>query len=144
MLCRLLGYEELPITPSVLDELLVPLEYGYDFPQKVLDIVEVIAVTKKEIEMYEALRLQGRVSTADAEMIMVCKQRGWLYITMDKVALRVAHTLGVETADLQALLVAIKSKGLLNREQLRMLIDRMEQEDRTHLPYKDSILFDEE
>ena len=113
-------------------------------PQKVLDIVEVIAVTKKEIEMYEALRLQGRVSTADAEMIMVCKQRGWLYITMDKVALRVAHTLGVETADLQALLVAIKSKGLLNREQLRMLIDRMEQEDRTHLPYKDSILFDEE
>ena len=36
MLCRLLGYEELPITPSVLDELLVPLEYGYDFPQGIV------------------------------------------------------------------------------------------------------------
>jgi predicted nucleic acid-binding protein len=144
VLCRLLGCEELPITPSVLDELLVPLEYGYDFPQKVLDIVEVVAVTKREIEMYEALRLQGRVSTADAEMIMVCKQRGWLYITMDKVALRVAKTSGVETADLQALLEAIKRRELLNPEQLRMLIDRMEQEDRTRLPYKDSILADEE
>lgn len=94
--------------------------------------------------MYEALRLKGRVSTADAEMIMVCKQRGWLYITLDKVALRVAKMLGVETADLQALLEAIKRRELLNPEQLRMLIDRMEQEDRTRLPYKDSILADEE
>jgi tmRNA-binding protein len=74
-------------------------------------------------------------------MIMVCKQRGWLYITMDKVALRVANTLSVETADLQTLLEAIKRKELLDREQLRTLIDRMEQEERTHLPYKDSIFF---
>ena len=54
---------------------------------------------------------------------------------MDKVALQAARAAGVDTVDLQALLEAIKRSGLLDQEQLRALIDRMEQEDRTRLPY---------
>ena len=96
--------------------------------------------TLEEFEIYEELRLQGRLSSADAEMIAICKERGWLYMTMDKVALQAARAAGVDTVDLQALLEAIKRSGLLDQEQLRALIDRMEQEDRTRLPYKASIL----
>jgi hypothetical protein len=33
LLCRLFQCERLPITSGVFDELLVPLEYGYDFPR---------------------------------------------------------------------------------------------------------------
>ena len=144
ILCRLLDCEELPITPSVLDELLVPLEYEYDFPRDILSRADVVAVTPEEIEGYEHLKLQGRLSTADAEMITICKQRGWLYITMDKVALRTAKAAGVDTADLKVLLEAIKRAKLLDREQLRALIERMEREDRTRLPYKEAILAGEE
>ena len=135
LLCRLLNCEKLPITPGVFDELLVPLEYGYDFPQAILSRAEVVAVTPEELESYETLRFQGRLSGADAEMIAICKQRGWLYITMDKVALQTAEASGVETVDLQAMLEAIKRLELLDREHLRGLIDRMEREDRTKLPY---------
>jgi len=140
LLCQLLNCKKLPITPSVFDELLVPLEYGYDFPQAVLSRAEVVAVTPEELESYETLRFQGRLSGADAEMIAICKQRGWLYITMDKVALRTAKAAGVDTVDLQALLEAIKRLALLDQEQLRALLDRMEREDRTELPYKDLVL----
>ena len=127
--------EALPITPRVLDELLVPLEYGYDFPHDILSRADVVPATLEEFEIYEELRLQGRLSSADAEMIAIRKERGWLYITMDKVALQAARAAGVDTVDLQALLEAIKRSGLLDQEQSRALIDRMEQEDRTRLPY---------
>lgn len=40
-LCRLLECEKLPITPGILDELLVPLEYGYDFPRDILSMAEI-------------------------------------------------------------------------------------------------------
>ncbi len=140
VLCRLLRCETLPITPRVLDELLVPLEYGFDFPHAILSRADVVPATLQEFEIYEELRLQGRLSSADAEMIAICNQRGWLYITMDKVALKAARAAGVDTVDLQALLEAIKRSGLLDQGQLRALIDRMEQEDRTRLPYKESVL----
>jgi predicted nucleic acid-binding protein len=120
------------------------LEYGYDFPRDILSKADIVAVMPEEIEGYESLKLQGRLSTADAEMIAICKQRGWLYITMDKVALRTAKAAGVDTADLRVLLEAIKRAQLLGQEQLRALIERMERKDRTRLPYKEALLAAEE
>jgi len=69
--CPLLQCEALPITPSVLDELLVPLEYGYDFPHDILSRADVVPSTLEEFESYEELRLQGELSRADAEMIAI-------------------------------------------------------------------------
>lgn len=140
LLCRLFQCERLPITSGVFDELLVPLEYGYDFPQRVLALAEAVAMAPDEIEDYEALRLQGKVSTADAELIAICRRRGWTYVAMDRVALRCAEEHGVRTLDLQALLKAIVEAELLDRDGLRALIERMEKEDRTTLPYKEALL----
>jgi len=75
ILCRVLKRESLPITPRVLDELLVPLEYGYGFPQDILSRADVVPATVEEYESYEALGLEGRLSSADAEMIAICKER---------------------------------------------------------------------
>jgi len=140
ILCRLLQCERFPITPGVLNELLVPLEYGYDFPRRILDQAEIVPMTLEETEDYEALRIQGRLSVADAEIIAICKRRRWIYITMDRVALRCAEEFGVRTVDLQALLEAIKRAGLLSLKQLQVLIERMEGEDRTRIPYKEALL----
>lgn len=144
VLCRLLQCHKLPITPGVLDELLVPLDYGYDFPRDILSRADVIAMTTEELADYESLRLQGRLSATDAEMISICKQREWLYITMDKVALREAKAAGADTADLRVLLEGIKRAKFFDRERLRALIERMEREDRTRLPYKAALLGSEE
>ena len=83
LLCRLFESERLPITPRVFDELLVPLEYGYDFPDRIFALAEVVSVEPDEIEAYESLRFEGRVSAADAEVIAVCQWRGWTYVSMD-------------------------------------------------------------
>jgi predicted nucleic acid-binding protein len=139
-LCRFFESERLPITPRVFDELLVPLEYGYNFPHRIFALAEAISVTPDEVETYESLRFAGRVSAADAEMIAVCQKRGWTYVTMDRVALRCAEGCCVRTIDLQAILKAMLKRGLLDRAQLAALIARMEREEHTMLPYKESLL----
>jgi len=144
ILCRLFQWQRLPVTPAVLDEILVPLEYGYDFPRRILARTEILSMVPDEARDYEALRLQGKLSAADAEMIAICKRRGWLYVTMDKVALRCAEEFGVRTVDLQALLKAIKRAELLTTDELRALIERMEREDRTRIPYKEALLTPEQ
>lgn len=144
LLCDLLQCQRLPITPGVFDELLIPLEYGYDFPQRILDLAVVVVMTPDEAKDYEALRLQGKLSTADAELIAICGRRGWTYVAMDRVALRCAEQHGVRTIDFQALLKAMLEAKLLDRQGLQALIERMEREDHTTLPYKDSLLEGEE
>jgi predicted nucleic acid-binding protein len=140
LLCLFFGSERLPITPRVFDELLVPLEYGYNFPRRVFALAEVISVMPDEVETYESLRFAGRVSAADAEMIAVCQKRGWTYVTMDQVALRCAEGRQVRTIDLQAILQAMLNREILDRPQLSALIERMEREEHTTLPYKESLL----
>jgi len=140
LLCCLFRRERLPIASGVFDELLVPLEYGYDFPQRILDLAEMVVMTAGEFEIYEALRLQGQVSAADAELIAICQQRGWAYVAMDRVALRCADERGVRTIDLQAVLKAMLEAGLLARGDLQALVERMERKDRTVLPYKEALL----
>ncbi|MDH7484953.1 MAG: hypothetical protein QHJ81_01615 [Anaerolineae bacterium] len=140
LLRHLLQCEHFLITPGVLNELLVPLEYGYDFPRQILDQAEIVPMTPEEAQDYEALRIEGKLSVADAEMIAICKRRRWIYITMDRVALRCAEEFGVRTVDLRALLEAIKRAGLLSLKQLRALIERMEREDRTRIPFKEALL----
>ena len=144
LLCDLLQCQRLPMTSGVFDELLIPLEYGYDFPQRILDLAEVVAMTPEEVQDYETLRLQGKLSAADAELIAICRRRGWTYVAMDRVALRCAEQHGVRTIDLQALLKAMLEAKLLDRQGLQALIERMEREDHTTLPYRESLLETEE
>jgi len=60
---------------------------------------------------------------------------------MDRVAACCAEGHNVRTLDLQALLRAIWARGLLSKGELRVLVEQMEQADRTTFPYKDA-LFD--
>jgi hypothetical protein len=140
LLCHLLRNERLPITPAILNELLVPLEYGYDFPREILAIADMILMLPEEIPAFQELRLGGKLSAADAEMIAICQNRRWIYITMDRVAAGCAASRGVRTMDLRALLAAIGIGGLLTRNELQILIEKMEKADRTTLPYKEDIL----
>lgn len=76
LLCQLLGCERLPITIGVFNEIAVPLEYGYDFPRHILALAEMVLMAPDEVDVFEALRLEGKVSASDAEIIAICQRRG--------------------------------------------------------------------
>jgi len=140
LLCRLLGLQRLPVTTGVFNEIIAPLEYGYDFPRQVLALAEIELLAADEVSTFEALRLEGKVSASDAELIAICQRRSWVYVTMDRVAARCAENLGVRTVDLYALLKAAWAGGLRDKDELQALMDQMERADRTTFPFRDELI----
>jgi predicted nucleic acid-binding protein len=139
LLLHLFQVEHLLITQGVFNELLIPLDYGYEFPRLIFPLSKIISLSQSEIEIYEILRLQGQVSSADAEQIAVCQNRQWIYVTMDKVAAGLALHYNVTNVDLYTLLKALQQSQLLDDESLRQLILRMETVDRTRFPFWDDL-----
>ncbi len=139
LLCKLLGCERLPITTGVFNEIVVPLEYGYNFPRLIMAMAETVLMSSDEAAIFEALRLEGKVSAADAEIVAICQRRSWVYVTMDRVAARYAEQHGVRTVDLHALLKAALTGGLLAEDQLRALVEQMERTDHTIFPFKEEL-----
>lgn len=139
LLCRLLGCERLPITTGVFNEIVVPLEYGYDFPRRIMAVTETVLMSSDEVTIFEALRLEGKVSATDAEIVALCQRRSWIYVTMDRAAARYAEKRGVRTVDLHALLKAVLVGGLIAEDKLRLLVDQMEREDHTLFPFKEEL-----
>lgn len=139
LLLRLFRVERLAITQGVFNELAIPLEYGYQFPHRVFAHSTTVSLSTEEIELYETLRLEGIVSAADAEQIVVCQVRGWVYVTMDQMAARTAQRNGVRTVSLHALVKALQQAEALSDDELRELLDRMEHLDRTRFPFRDDL-----
>jgi len=139
LLRQLLGCDRLPMTTGVFNEIVVPLEYGHDFPRRILAVADTVLMSADEVASFEALRLEGKVSAADAEIVAICQQRGWVYVTMDRVAAHYAEKQGVRAVDLHALLKAVLSGGLLTEDQLRVLVEQMERADHTSFPFRDKL-----
>ena len=78
----------------------------------------------EETHDFEILRLEGKVSAADAEMIAICSHREWGWVTMDRVATREARARNVQTIGLAALLLAGLTRGLATKDQLAGLMTR--------------------
>ncbi|MCX6031176.1 MAG: hypothetical protein NT169_17995 [Chloroflexi bacterium] len=139
LLREILGCQRLPITTGVFNEIVIPLEYGYDFPRRVMAVAETVLMSSEEVAVFETLRLEGRVSAADAEIVAICQRRSWIYVTMDRVAARYAEMHGVRSVDLHALLKAALTGGLLAEDQLRALVEQMERADHTVFPFKEEL-----
>jgi hypothetical protein len=139
LLCELLGCDRLPITTGVFNEIVIPLEYGYDFPRRIMAVADTVLISSDEVATFEALRLEGKASAADAEIVAICQRRSWICVTMDRVAARYAEQHGVRVVDLQTLLKAALTGDLLAEDQLRALVEQMERVDHTSFPFKEKL-----
>jgi len=72
LLRQLLGLDRLPITTGVFNEIVVPLEYGYEFPNRIIAEATTVLMSPDEVATFEALRLEGAISAADAEIVAIC------------------------------------------------------------------------
>ncbi len=72
LLREILGCDRLPITTGVFNEIVIPLEYGYDFPRGIMAVADTVLMSADEAAIFEALRLEGKVSAADAEILAIC------------------------------------------------------------------------
>jgi predicted nucleic acid-binding protein len=131
VLVELIGQERIGMTPAIAEELGIPLQYGYDFPQKVFSTVRVVPLGSGVAE--ELIRLQAWATTlgkGEREAIAFCKAEGALFASNDAKARSSAQAEGVQVISLPALLRSLWVSGLKPKEEVRALLKRIQQADR--------------
>jgi predicted nucleic acid-binding protein len=134
LLNRLLSRHPIFITPRIYEELTVPIHYGYTFPLDIFTYFDVIYPSEEENKMYRNL-LIGNISLGKGEMeaLSICKNRGYVFASMDNVALKYAQAEGVETLKLYSILRALWELGIQSKDDVRDIIKKLEVHDKTRI-----------
>jgi len=120
------------ITPMIKEELIVPLEYGYEFPKDVLGSSSVVIPTTEELGTYNEFKV--RLGKGEAEAISIAKNRNLLFATNDKVAQKVAKENGVGIISLQAILNTLVKRQILTLDELNEIINDIRLRDNLVIP----------
>ena len=120
-------FERVGITPTVYEELLTPLEHGYEYPVEIFENAELVTISDEEQRDY--LRLKGRlakIGKGEIESITVCLKRGYLFSSFDKRAMLVAGDLGVEVVTAGVIFKGLMVKGIATKEEILKMVRDIE------------------
>lgn len=82
LLKQLFG-EKAVITPKIRDEISIPLEYGYNFPLKVISAIKTIPLSRQALEEYLRLQKNFSLGKGELEAIAYCKTEKCIFATND-------------------------------------------------------------
>jgi len=107
------------ITPGVYEELLIPLEHGYEYPKEIFKKAELVTISEEEQKEYLKLK-EGhvKVGKGEAEGIIVCLKRGYLFSSFDKRAIVVAKELGVNVITAGAIFEGLIINGIATKDEV--------------------------
>lgn len=128
------GEDRYVITPGIQAELAVPLQYGYSFPQAILERVEATGLSDKEWKAHISTTIEKRIGQGESEAIAVCAERKWIFVTNDAQAARIAQETGVQTVSFPALVRGIWLREILDKFQIEQLLTNIQNADRLSIP----------
>lgn len=121
------------MTPIIRMEISVPLEFGYEFPHRVMSSIRTVQLTEQALEEFERLQKNLNLGKGELEAIAYCKKENALLATNDIKARKVAKIEGVSVISLQAILKAIWKRGIRNKEEVKELINKLREVDNLEL-----------
>lgn len=130
LLKELFEQAELAITPQIEEEISVPLEYGYNFPSKVISEIQTIPLGKKALTKYQQfLKKETGLGKGEIEAIAMCDEKGYTFATNDQIARNFAKERGVQVISLQAILRSLWKSGLKTRAEVKSILKDIEKVD---------------
>lgn len=130
LLERFLGRGQVVMTPAIRDEISIPLQYGYSFPETVLAQIQVLPLTGDAWELHEQLRVFGTsLGKGELEAVALCKAGGALFATNDSSARRFAQDQNVQVISLQAILQGLWLSGIQSKTEVRGLLEDIKDAD---------------
>ena len=121
--------DKIVITPKIRDEISVPLEYGYDFPLRVLSRIRTMPLNKSAVGEYEKLQEELSLGKGELEAIAYCKTEKCMFVTNDLKARTFAKSKGIFVISLQSILKALWKKRILTKKEVRKLFNKIIQVD---------------
>lgn len=120
-------FRSVGITTAVYEELLTPLEYGYDYPREIFAMAELITVSEEEqIEYLKIKEKHAKIGKGELESIVVCLKRGYLFSSFDKKALVVAKASGVVIITAGVIFKGLVVKGVATKREVLKIIRDIE------------------
>lgn len=143
VLQQILSGSRLCITPRIKEELTIPLQYGYSFPQVIFDHTELIFPTEEEAELNESFQMSDKsLGKGELEAIAVAKKRACIYATNDRKAIELAVREGLTIMNVHTVFKIAFKKGIYSIEEIRGIVLRLENSDNAIILDKDRIYED--
>ena len=140
VLLNLLSGFRLCITPKIKEELSVPLQYGHSFPREIFNKFEVIFPTEEEYLESERLQtLYSFLGKGELEAIAMAKIRKCVFSSNDLKAFNAALKEEITVINVHIILRTILRKKILNKSDLKELIQRLETSDNARIKDVDKI-----
>ncbi len=120
-------FRSVGITTAVHEELLTPLEYGYEYPKEIFAMAELITVSEEEQREYLKIKEKhAKIGKGELESIVVCLNRGYLFSSFDKKAMVVAKASGVEIIVAGVIFRGLVVKGVATKKEVLKIIRDIE------------------
>ncbi len=120
---------EVYITPMIREEISVPLEYGYNFPNNVISSIETVTIDEEVLERYQKYSKETSLGKGEIEAIAYCEIKDWAFVTNDLNARQFAKKRKIRVLSLQAVLKALWKKELLSKESVEILLEEIIEKD---------------
>jgi predicted nucleic acid-binding protein len=125
------GKHDIIITPKVYDELKVPKEYGYSYPDKIFKNVDVLTVESQEQELYMGLlSTNPALGRGELESIAVCINRAAIFATLDDKAKQFAKDRGIHVLHIHTVLKMLLKTGLCSESDIMGIVKKIEKTDK--------------
>jgi len=130
LLGQLFGKDNLAITPKIMDEISVPLDYGYSFPTKVISYIGVMPLDEDSLSVFQKIfSIRRDLGKGELEAVALCKIKGYRFATNDILAREFAQEEGITVFSLQSILKSHWKGKLKNKNVVREIIQRMKKAD---------------
>jgi predicted nucleic acid-binding protein len=142
LLFRLFKGKMLATSPTVYEELITGIAKGYSSLEKVLnrikeDIVQILSLTKEEIFLKGTLPCS--FDEGERELVAVCKKRGYILATNEKIVKNYCTKENIHYLDLSDILRALWVRKVVSKNVVIGIIERIKKEDRIMFKRVDSI-----
>ena len=120
-------FESIGIAPTVYEELLTPLEHGYEYPKEIFEKVELVTISGEEQREYLKFKKKlPKIGKGEIESIIICLKRGYLFSSFDKRAISVAKELGVKVVTAGVIFKGLMVKGIAPKEEILKIVRDIE------------------
>jgi len=131
----------LVIPTGVYQELSRAKEMGYTFVDYILESVEVVSLTKEELNLVGELD-KTSLDSGEKECLAICKKRDYVLLTNDTQAKNKCKEKSVDFIDLHAFLRKLWKSEIMSKDEVDKLIDEIETKDKVKIKDKRRIFRD--
>jgi len=125
------GKHDVIITPKVYEELKVPKEYGYTYPEDIFNNVDLLTVESIEQKRYiELISTNPTLGRGELESIAVCINRSAIFATLDEKAKQFAKSRDVPVLHIHTVLKMLLKTEVCSESDIMSIVKKIEVTDK--------------